>query len=196
MRHKLDIQCESEKAQKLIKKSLKNIEYKYYCFLTASVKTPIIKRERVFCYELYHQMRTLQNEFLSPEISINGEPDKRGHEKFDGENPDFIIHHCGTMKHNILAIEVKCEFNYSYIHKDFIKLRNLVLTKEYQNGLFIFFGTKMQYLINYIKSYKDSFDENDFDNVKSRIFVYCIKDSYSELEILSFEDFIHSLFEV
>ena len=66
-------------------------------------------RERVYCYELYHQWRVKwKNDF--PFI-LCGELDKRGHTLIKGKNldntiPDFLIHHPGDMS-NLLIMEVK-----------------------------------------------------------------------------------------
>jgi hypothetical protein len=65
-------------------------------------------RERVYCYELYHQIRAL----WPPDPctwSINGEVDKGGHLRFEGKKapkPDFLVHVPGEQK-NYAAIEVK-----------------------------------------------------------------------------------------
>jgi hypothetical protein len=69
-----------------------------------------IYRERVYCYELYHQMRKRWPEG-SP-FFLNGEVDKRAHPILaqlgaDGVTPDFLIHQPGNMEGNHAIIEVK-----------------------------------------------------------------------------------------
>lgn len=69
-------------------------------------------RERVYCYELYHQLRCQWPEdFL---YTLCGEIDKRKHayvrgDYLDNIKPDFLVHEPGYMHpdSNLLAIEVK-----------------------------------------------------------------------------------------
>ena len=69
-----------------------------------------IYRERVYCYELYHQMRTLWPKGST--FRLNGEVDKRAHPILKGLGadhaiPDLLVHRPGTMKGNHAVIEVK-----------------------------------------------------------------------------------------
>lgn len=66
-----------------------------------------VYRERVYCYELYHQLRCLWPDEC--EFVLNGEVDKQQHPNFDGPGypkPDFIVHVPGRAE-NFAAIEVK-----------------------------------------------------------------------------------------
>ena len=72
----------------------------YYRLRTTYSEEGIV-RERVFCYELYHRIRCLQNNGRLPCIHIHGEIDKSGHalfEREDQKNPDFIFHVPGQCK--------------------------------------------------------------------------------------------------
>lgn len=63
-----------------------------------------VYRERVYCYELYHQWRQRWN---APDYTLCGEIDKQGHPVIRSRaKPDFLVHAQGTMT-NLLAIEVK-----------------------------------------------------------------------------------------
>ena len=66
-----------------------------------------VYRERVYCYELYHQLRCQWPDEC--EYVLNGEVDKQQHPNFDGPGypkPDFIVHVPGSAE-NFAAIEVK-----------------------------------------------------------------------------------------
>src|SRR6185312_6688767 len=68
-----------------------------------------VYRERVYCYELYHQMRCQWGELP---YSLGGEVDKAGHPVFrDGpyghSKPDFLVHIPGDMGGNLAVVEVK-----------------------------------------------------------------------------------------
>ena len=64
-----------------------------------------IYRERVYCYELYHQLRCLWVDFP---LTLGGEVDKSGAPHFrGGPKPDLLVHAPGHMGHNLVVLEVK-----------------------------------------------------------------------------------------
>jgi hypothetical protein len=68
-----------------------------------------VYRERVYCYELYHQLRRLWRDFP---FSLGGEVDKEGHPHFKngpyaGAKPDLLVHWPGNMDGNLACVEVK-----------------------------------------------------------------------------------------
>src|SRR5258706_11989513 len=69
---------------------------------------PSIYRERVYCYELYHQMRLRWP--ARCKFRINGEIDKRSHPYFvndaSGPKPDLLVHVPGSGDNHAI-IEVK-----------------------------------------------------------------------------------------
>lgn len=78
-----------------------------YFFLPVDGPEPVY-RERVYCYELYHQMRARWPNEEECRYSLNGEVDKRSH-PYLGEGapkPDFLVHEPGTSN-NYAVIEVK-----------------------------------------------------------------------------------------
>ena len=89
-----------------------------YCeFPTANQEAAII-RERVYAYELYHQMREpLATDRELGEYMFTGELDKNGHAiiRVPATNlrgwrsciPDFVLHVPGKMDANIAVVEVK-----------------------------------------------------------------------------------------
>ena len=89
----------------ILKQAAASIEGEYF-HLPIDGGDPVY-RERVYCYELYHQMRARWPE--SCEYFLNGEVDKGGHpyfEKLGSPKPDFIVHIPGT-DNNYAVIEVK-----------------------------------------------------------------------------------------
>lgn len=141
-----------------ILEAMSNVEKSCYDVVMATnelTREKELKRERVYCYELYHQMRLLQKKGkLGSEININAEIDKRGHSIIkDNFNPDFIIHQQGSMT-NYCTIEVKREFSKDKIKKDFEKLTCMLNRYNYQIGIFI--------LIHF-----DEFETENFDFIKS-----------------------------
>lgn len=105
---------------------MKNKEFlKYICEAIGRVDKPYfnvqsavlsdIKRERVFCYELYHQMRLILGD--RKDLTINGEINKVAHSHFSeylkNADPDFIFHTQGTHTNNRIVMEVKCSIDNS-----------------------------------------------------------------------------------
>lgn len=84
-----------------------------------------IKRERVYCYELFHQLRLALRD--SP-LTLTGEPDKRGHPNFPPINPDFILHTPGHHEQNTAAVEVECRVGLKHLVKD---MRNLKTMRDH-----------------------------------------------------------------
>jgi hypothetical protein len=69
-----------------------------------------VYRERVYCYELYHQMRVHWS--ADTPYYLNGEVDKTGHSLLTElgvgrRKPDLLVHRPGDMIGNHAVIEVK-----------------------------------------------------------------------------------------
>lgn len=72
-----------------------------------------VYRERVYCYELYHQLRlkmrelkTLSSYMLCGELDKSAHPYMRGN-ALDSVKPDLLVHVALSMTKNLVAIEVK-----------------------------------------------------------------------------------------
>ena len=74
-----------------------------YFLLPVAGRDRPIKRERVYCYELFHQLRLALHD---SQLTLTGEPDKRGHPDFPPINPDFILHTPGCHERNTAVVEV------------------------------------------------------------------------------------------
>ena len=101
-----------------------------------------IYRERVYCYELYHQMRCwwpTNTPFL-----VQGEVDKSRHPMFPPELwkiPDFLIHTPGEMKGNYTIIEVKhSKAKNENIKDDLEKLSLFQSQVGYQRAIYLVYG--------------------------------------------------------
>lgn len=163
----------------IIKKSLNKITQDYYRIKTTYAKDGIV-RERVFCYELYHQIRA--NEDKKCYLKIHGEIDKRGHEYFhkeDRKNPDFIFHTPGKFKNNTIIMEVKGNLNgnicedkktkrlyYKGIFKDLDTIYNFVNKYEYKKGILLLYNHNLEEFKNFINSrHRGFFNNKAWDNI-------------------------------
>ncbi len=102
-----------------------------------------VYRERVYCYELYHRLRTMWAAFP---FSLGGEVDKVGHPAFqDGPyaraKPDFLVHSPGTMDGNLAVIEVKpATASLRELGRDIQKLSWFCENARYSRGILLIYG--------------------------------------------------------
>lgn len=122
--------------------SINNVNSDFFQIPT-EYKPDGISRERVFCYELYHQLRmVLGNDYP---FSLHGELDKSGHISFPRVLqgiPDFLVHQPGTHKGNMVIMEVKGIFNSKNIILDLKKINGFISHPEinYRYGVFILYN--------------------------------------------------------
>lgn len=131
--------------QTLLKMATKEITANYFQFPIASHKKPIaIYRERVYCYELYHQLRLIWP--INSPFELSGEVDKSGHPLIRGNNldntkPDFLIHTPGDMNGNHTVIEVKpITAGERGIRKDLATLTAYCKDAGYKRAIYLFYG--------------------------------------------------------
>jgi len=80
----------------------------HYFQLPVADQECTIYRERVYCYELYHQLRELlKADPLFDRYALCGEVDKSGHPIIRRHVPDFVLHVPRAMDANLVVIEVK-----------------------------------------------------------------------------------------
>lgn len=106
-----------------------------------------VYRERVYCYELYHQLRRLWRGFP---FSLGGEVDKEGHPHFEdgphaGAKPDFLVHQPGRMDRNLACVEVKpATSRVATFKEDLRKLTWFHLNARYHGGIFLVYGQNLE----------------------------------------------------
>lgn len=102
-----------------------------------------VYRERVYCYELYHQLRRLWDGFS---YTLGGEVDKSGQPFFAGgpyaqSKPDLIVHYPGQMGDNLAVIEAKpATATLEKLKADLNKLSWFCENAHYKIGLLHVFG--------------------------------------------------------
>ncbi|HTL67242.1 MAG TPA: hypothetical protein VL200_06250 [Lacunisphaera sp.] len=126
--------------QKLIFSAVRKIPHTCFEVAVAGTDEPVI-RERVFCYEFYHQLRVLATE-TGFAYSIGPELDKGGHPIIRGDViPDFVVHQPGDMGLNLCVVEVKpLSGDADGFDKDFRTLRDFVQNYRYYRGVLLAFG--------------------------------------------------------
>ena len=103
-----------------------------------------VYRERVYCYELYHQLRVLWPD--ESQYSLGGEVDKAGHplirdNGLDNCKPDFLVHIPGNMGGNFAVVEVKpIRSSRQAVQKDIETLANFVTHAQYEKAIYLFYG--------------------------------------------------------
>ena len=106
----------------------------------ADVEEEVV-RERLFCYELYHQLRCACDEASFP-YWIGGELDKMKHPIIRSNvKPDLVIHEPGYMTSNLCVIEVKpVSGDAAGFQKDIRTLTNFVTKEAYHAGILLVYG--------------------------------------------------------
>jgi hypothetical protein len=103
-----------------------------------------VYRERVYCYELYHQMRLRWPQNCP--FYLNGEIDKAAHPILSNlgagqAKPDLLIHQPGYMNGNHAIIEVKCtRARNKGIRKDIETVALFLGRVGYQRGIYLIYG--------------------------------------------------------
>lgn len=122
----------------------RRMQDKHYFKIRVADSEKLIFRERVYCYELYHQLRLVIGDIFLP-CKLDGEVDKASHPNIENacgkKKPDFIVHKPGDMK-NLVVIEVKpVTVGDSQELKDDLKKLKCFLTKaKYHWGIMLIYG--------------------------------------------------------
>nr|WP_315227808.1 hypothetical protein [uncultured Limnohabitans sp.] len=105
-----------------------------------------VYRERIYCYELYHQLRSIWPHKEDEALVLHGEFDKSGSQFFaglsvHGAKPDFLIHTPGSTNKNLLAMEVKpINAQNNKIKSDLEKLTVMLRKAYFSHAIFLIFG--------------------------------------------------------
>jgi len=118
------------------------IDSHYFQIPVAGVERPIF-RERVYCYELYHQLRGVLGDDFP--YKLDGEVDKGGHPiirpALGAKKPDFIVHVPMQMDQNLVVIEVKpINARRRDIKGDIETLRKFLDKAEYYRAIMLIYG--------------------------------------------------------
>ena len=126
--------------RQLLNTSIKQILWLYFATPVAG-QTEEVLRERLFCYELYHQLRCVCDK-ANFDYWIGGELDKTGHPLIRGDlKPDFVVHEPGDMERNLCVLEVKrVTGDEAGFKKDIATLLTFVTQYSYHAGLLLVFG--------------------------------------------------------
>ena len=141
--------------EQLLTEATANISSNYFQLPIGGQEDPVY-RERVYCYELYHQLRRIWP--TGTDYKLSGEVDKSGHPLIRGNSldrikPDFLVHVPGGMGGNHTIIEIKpIVANRDGIKKDLETLTAFRTHAEYQKAIYLFYGRgNMQSVIATIK---------------------------------------------
>jgi hypothetical protein len=148
---------------KLIRDATERIDIPYFQVPIAGKENPIY-RERVYCYELYHQLRLLWPR--DSKYALSGEVDKLGHplirgNGLDNRKPDILIHIPGNMDNNLLVLEVKpLNRNAEGIKKDLQTLTAFRRHGGYECAFFLVYGSD-EVAFNEVRAKANSYAEED-----------------------------------
>lgn len=165
MKQKTDL----EEIKSFLINAINNVPSKYYVHYHRKEKLFKFANERVFAYELYYQLRKIQengefeSDWLSSEDLIQGELYKIGAniQKY----PDLIFHKQGDDSRNMIVIEIKVVKNTNFdedgILKDFdtFKIMRKNLGFKYMFELIICTENSFTEISEFIDKYKPDYVE-------------------------------------
>ena len=124
-------------------------------------KKESIYRERVYCYELYHQLLCVLDKKFP--YKLHGEVDKAGHTIIrNAKKPDFIIHQPGNMENNLVIIEVKpitVKDRINELKEDIKTLKWFLNEANYYRAIALIYGNENGDLPNNIKKEVDNISD-------------------------------------
>jgi len=125
-----------------LKDAGKFIEQHYFNIAVAGTKESVY-RERVYCYELYHHLRSILGDDFP--YKLDGELDKMNHpliyEKIGAKKPDFVVHVPGDMNRNLVVIEVKPLLaSIGRILEDLTTLKMFLNEAKYFRAIMLIYG--------------------------------------------------------
>ena len=145
----------------IIADAAKKVPEKYLKLETTYEPSGIV-RERVFCYELYHQIRLILGD--SETLTLNGEIDKSGHKDFDKgdqKNPDFVFHIPGEHKGNTIVMEVKGKVVKDDIDKDFKTITTFISKYSYKSGIFLLYNHTLKEMMSKMEKHLSELIDSD-----------------------------------
>ena len=126
----------------ILRQATANVDSMYFKLI--QYEADDVYRERVYCYELYHQMRCVWD---YDDFILNGEVDKAGHPALEGSKvarakPDFLVHYPGCMLKNDTVIEVKStNAANGPIKTDLTNLAEFKNKVAYKRAIFLIYGS-------------------------------------------------------
>lgn len=125
-----------------LEKAGAQIESHYFQPSIAGAKEPKFL-ERVYCYELYHQLRCTLGDIFP--YKLDGEVDKAGNpivrQRLGAKKPDFIVHVPGRMDRNLVVIEVKrVTVTIQALKNDLEKLQGFLAKAGYHRAIMLIYG--------------------------------------------------------
>jgi hypothetical protein len=135
----------------------------YFQLPIAGQEEPIY-RERVYCYELYHQLRCVLGDDFP--YALNGEVDKSGHpivrDEIGPRKPDFIVHVPGDMARNLTVIEVKPTTSTQAEFQDALRsLQGFVQRAGYFGAIALVYGWKDRNQVGWVEVFQETLRDVD-----------------------------------
>jgi hypothetical protein len=137
-----------------------------YMFLPVAGSVLPVYRERVYCYELYHQLRLSWDDHAG--YSLGGEVDKTHHPLMRGldinkTKPDLLVHKPGDMDGNLIVIEVKPITAKKHgIRKDLRTLTAFLRRGRYHHAIYLVYGDRPRLFNNFAVKAR-MLQEEDFE---------------------------------
>lgn len=159
--------------------------------------------ERSFCYELYHQIRTLMDEHNEQFPPQPGQPifllqgELKKYQIHDIVNllpgldeslakeyfPDFLLHVPGPYEHQEVVVEVKStpKLSFGKIKPDLAKLNEFITKYNYKAGVFLAVNVERNSILNWFNDEHNKEWINNNISVKEQIQIFIKENQEAEL---------------
>lgn len=136
-----------------LEKAAELVEQHYFKITFAGAEQ-YVYRERVYCYELYHHLRSILGDDFP--YKLDGELDKINHpelqELIGAKKPDFIVHVPGNMDRNLVVVEVKpISTRIDRLRDDLNTLHLFLNNANYYRAIMLIYGNDKYGSIDRIK---------------------------------------------
>lgn len=150
--------------------------------------------ERIYCYELYHQLRLLMGPMREqfPHLYLQGELRKyqvpelleaMNIGELDGNYmPDFLLHTPGNANDHPYVIEVKTDrfLSYPQVTGDLKKIVQFLREYDYQRGIFLTVNTGDAFIETHFRNNNTIRQIDDIGRFANQIYIINIEQEHSQ----------------
>ena len=147
---------------KLVLNAVENMGYPYFKVLASDSPKQTQEREKVFCYEFYHRLRQIQDNYCK-DLTLHSEFDRIKTLYNRNEMPDFIFYISETDYSNAAIIEVKN--TRQMMENDIQKIENFINQNKCKMGISLIYSQTFFSVEKYIKGIDELHEIKNKDNI-------------------------------
>ena len=147
---------------KLVLNAVENVGYPYFKVLASDSPKKVLEREKIFCYELYHRMRQIQDNYCK-DLTLNSEYDRFRALYKRNEMPDFLFYISETDYSNTAIIEVRN--TRQMMENDIHKIEEFINQNKCKMGISLIYSKTFSSVEKYIKGNDELYELKNKENI-------------------------------